>query len=238
MVINQFASIGDIIFLEPMYRHFWNKTGSKPIVPVRDHLFWLADYIDSARFVKMSQYPMDYESTRMDDNYFPARFANQVYRKLSKYDHSDLENMMLDKYRLAGLDPEMWKTIKLDFKDGRSVQLMQDLKLMEPDGKVVNKEFMLINQYSQAGWISIDPKTEMKKVRMTERSGYTPIDWHLLMQMATENHHVSTSTFFIMQAIANQFHFDSTVYLYPRPNEDGLRGISQLNPTFKIKRMS
>lgn len=238
MVINQPFSIGDIIFLEPLFRHFWNKNGEKPIVPVRDHLFWLAEYIESAQFIKMSQYPHDFfERTDVTDDYFPARFANQVYRGYDKNDHHDIENTMLDKYRLAGLPDSTWKDINLKFNDDKGVKLMNEAKLMR--SSIVDFEYALINQYSQAGVRVID-HTKMGSckqwIRMQTIPGYSPIDWHLAMQMAEENHHVSTCTFFIMQAIANKYHFDSPVFLYPRPNEDGLRGVSQLYPTYKLIR--
>lgn len=240
VVINQPGAIGDLIFLEPMYRHLMNKNGEKPVVVVHDHLLWIQEYIDSADFLSLSKFPGNNLCNTMFHDptaFLNMRYANQILRKLGPHDHHDLENMMLDKYRLMNLDPEMWKTIKLNFKDSKSSRLMEDLKIMQPDG-TVDKEYMLINQYSQAGWIKIDPQTDMKKVRMTQRLGYTVIDWHLVMQMAHENHHVSTSTFYIMQAIQNQFHFDTKVCIYPRPNVDGLRGISQLKPDFKFQRMS
>ena len=69
---------------------------------------------------------------------------------------------------------------------------------------------------------------------MEHINGFTLLDWAYVMVFAKENHHVSTSTFFMMQAVSNQFKFDSKVFLYPRPNADGLRGISKLNPSFKI----
>ena len=234
MIINQPFSIGDIIFLEPMYRHFMNKNGEKPIVPVMDHLLWIADYIDSATFVKISSWNRaDFDRPRHDDDFLGMRFANQILHGYATHDHHDFENCMLDKYRLVGLDTEMWKGIQINFKDNKSMRLMEELKILDADGKI--DEFILVNENSQAGNISINPVTDKKIIKMNISPRNTVIDWHLVMQMALENHHVSTSTFFIMQAIQNQFHFTSKVFLYPRPNEDGLRGISQLIPDFKYE---
>lgn len=241
MVINQPFGIGDIIFLEPMFRHFWNLNKEKPIVPVRDHLIWLQDYIESADFIKLTEFSEIYwqgymkdedgmDSTEITNNFFPARFANQIYRKLDKWDHSDAENMMLDKYRLAGLDPEMWRTIKLKFPF--------DKVQMHPPGH----PYLLINNHCGVGDIGIDsimgisPLSAYKHIIMNESCG-TVIDWWQMMLHAKENHHVSTCTFFIMQAIFNEFNHVGPAFIYKRPNEDGLRGVMNLKPDYKCKLM-
>lgn len=232
MVINQFHAIGDIIFLEPMFRRFSELMGMKPIVPIRDHLMWLQEYIHSADFVPMSKFALDYDSMATNNpDYFPARFANQVLRKLKPDDHHDFENMMLDKYRLACMPEDLWKTIDLKFNDWKCMELMEHLGLYDGNtGDLV--KYILVNENCQAGTIKIDPKTDFKVIKMGEIPGFTLIDWAFVMLNAEENHHVSTSTFFILQALDNKFKLQNPVYIYPRPNIDGLRGISQLKPTF------
>jgi hypothetical protein len=216
MVINQFHSIGDILFLEPMFRHFWEKNGVKPIVPVRDHLMWLSDYIISAEFRPMSKFTLDYDSMDISNpDYLPCRFANQILRNLGPDDHSDFENMMNDKYHLAGLDPGMWKNINLSFNLRKSKALFGELDIK------YGEKYALINENCQAGSIKISPKTPLRIIKMREIPGYNVLDWHEIMLHAEENHHVSTSTFFIFQAISP---CKSTIFIYPRPNIDGLRG--------------
>ena len=63
---------------------------------------------------------------------------------------------------------------------------------------------------------------------MRELNGFTLIDWMAVMERATENHHVSTSTFFLFEVLK----LKTPIHLYARPNEDGLRGISNLNQSF------
>lgn len=231
MVINQFHSIGDILFIEPICRHIFKSTGQKPILPVRDHLMWMAEYIESAIFTKLSEFTFEQDSMSMENpNYLPLRFANQIVRNLSAHDHHDLENMMLDKYTLAKLDQNMWLTIDLKFNNARALKLMKHLGITQ------GSEYILVNNNSQAGKIKIRPYNPrgLQVIEMREIPGFTLIDWHLVILYAKENHHVSTSTFYLMQAIKNKFHFDSRVIVYPRPNEDGLRGISKLYPTYKL----
>lgn len=230
MVINQPAAIGDILFIEPICKHFHNLKGQKPILPVRDHLLWTKNYIESAEIVPLSTFAMDIDSDTTDNpDYLPLRFANPIYRKLNKWDYSDFENCMPDKYLLSGLDPEKWLSLNIKFDFNKGMKLMQQLDVKQSD------DFILINKNSQAGRVNIKiHNSKIKIIEMSEVPGYNVVDWALLMLKAKENHHVSTSTFYIMQAITNQFEFKSQVFLYPRPNEDGLRGIAKLNPTFKF----
>lgn len=234
MVINQFHSIGDILFIEPICRHFWKKNGEKPILPVRDHLLWMADYIESADFRPMSKFELDYESLETSNpDYLPLRFANQIVRGLDKNDHSDYKNCMPDKYILAGLDLELWKTMRIKLNMRKTAELLTVLGLGEAPGRDP-QPFVLVNEYSQAGNVTIKPDTNKRIVKMRTIEGFTVLDWAPLIVMADENHHVSTSTFYIMQAAYNQFNqiWGSKIFLYPRPNEDGLQGISKLNPDF------
>jgi hypothetical protein len=230
MVINQFHSIGDIIFIEPICRHFWKKNGEKPTLPVRDHLMYIAEYMDSANFVPMSKFTLDYDSLKMDTpDYLPLRFANQIFRGLGPNDHSDYENMMADKYNLIGLNSQIWKTLDLKFNQVRGRKLFEVLKLNPKE------EYILINENSQAGKISVIIEEDIRIIYMKDIPGFTVFDWYLVMLYAKENHHVSTCTFYIMQAIVNKFYFKSKVFIYPRPNEDGLRGISKLNPNYNLE---
>ncbi len=227
MVINQIHAIGDILFCEPIFRHYWNKNGERPIVPLRDHLLWLGSYIDSANFVPMSTFNLDYESMDMSNpDYLPLRFANQIVRGLDRNDHSDYANTMPDKYILCGLDPDLWKTLKINFKPEKMYALKKEL--------VHVQDFNLINNHSQAGVLEIEVNNGRYNIEMQNKPGYTVLDWGDIMMQAKENHHVSTSTFYVLQALYNQYDFDSSIYLYPRPNMDGLQGISKLNPSFKF----
>jgi hypothetical protein len=228
MVINQFHSIGDILFIEPICRHFWNKNGEKPILPVRDHLIWMANYIESAEFVPMSKTVMDYDSLETSNpDYLPLRFANQIIRGLKPDDHSDYSNAMPDKYKLVGLELDNWKTLQFQFYPDRSALLFAHLNLSS------NEDYVFVNEHSQAGKITINPKTNMRIVRMETIPGFTVLDWTGVMLCAKEHHHISTSTFYMLEAMKGLHDANIPIFIYPRPNDDGLKGISKLNPSFK-----
>ncbi len=229
MVINQIHAIGDLLYLEPMYRHFWETQKKKPIVPVRDHLFWISEYIDSAIFVKMSEFKMDYEDRRTRKEYLPTRWANQIIRGVKDDDYTYLEYCMQDKYTLAGLDPNVWKTLQINFNQKRGYQLLEHLNIGPFD------DYVLVNNHSQAGEIDIKVPGH-RVIKMSSIPGYTVLDWYMVMYHARENHHVSTSTIYILQAIYNSIGLDNKVVFYPRPNFDGIRGIKNINPSYNFEK--
>lgn len=209
-----------------MFKHFWNQNGEKPIVPVRNHLMWLADYIDSAHFIpetELKNHPGHYILNTMH--------ANQLLRGYAMHDHHDFENMMLDKYLFAKLDPMMWKGLKINFIKERAERLLRQLGLNN------GIRFVLVNEHSQAGDVKINPETNSFVVKMDTLSGFTVLDWYLVMLYSEEIHTVSTSTFYMMQALMPDLEVCTEIFLYPRPGEDGLRGISKLNPDFKYTAM-
>ena len=207
-IINQFHSIGDILFIEPICRKIWQDTFKKPILPVRDHLMWLSRYIESAEFKPMSKFNLDYESTDITySEYLPLRFANQIVRGLDKNDHSDFENCMPDKYILAQQRIEDWKRIELNFDEALASELMTtELKIKEP--------YVLVNNHCQAGTIDIKPNTTDRIIYMSEIKGFTLIDWYGVILQAKEFHTVSTSTYFLCQAIHNKYQLEvPSIYL-------------------------
>lgn len=190
---------------------------------------WIQHYIESAQFTD-AQVDNTGDMTH-NDWQINLRYANQIFRGYDPHDHHDLENMMLDKYRLLGLPEELWKNLDVNFDLEKSNKLHVIT--------TVHKKYMLVNNNSQAGTINAKPYPHpYYRVFMHEITGFSLIDWWKTIYEATENHHVSTSTFFLMQAIKNKYpDWNAPCYIYPRPNENGLRGISQLNPTFNLIRV-
>lgn len=236
-IINSIGGIGDILFCEPIYRHYWQKDGLKPIVVIHNHMMWIKDYIDSAEFTDVCPKQFETGSLFHNERMINLRYANQIYRGLAPDDHSDLENMMLDKYRLLGLSEETWKSLDIKFNEKKSDELFNRYNLDE-NGTL--KYYCLINNNCQAGNIDIKTKLPFANVVFMDFiPGYNVLDWCKIIKWATQNHHVSTSTFFIMQAIKNKYpDWNAPCYIYPRPNHDGLRGISQLKPDFNLIRVT
>jgi hypothetical protein len=215
IIINQSSGIGDILFLEPMLRHL--SKYKKVIFPVEDYFLWIQKHIPYVSFVPKSKYHIDYTDMVMTDEYLPLRYANQILRGLDRHDHHDQENTMLDKYRLLGLHDDMWLSMDFvrDYKSER--ELFNKLEC--------RYEYNLINNQSRAG------DTDIKKdgVFMRPIEGHSLLDWAMVMERAKENHHVSTSTFYMMVWL----NLDNC-FVYPRPDIYGLQGIKQLLPYTKV----
>lgn len=227
---------GDILFCEPIFRWFLKRDGVKPIVIIHAHQMWISQYIESAMFTSACPPIAETGSLFHDETFINLRYANQIFRGYGPDDHSDLENMMIDKYRLLGLPEDLWKTL--------DIKLFSDkITMIKPSsiGRTGSTyEYYLINEHSQAGDIKI--KLELPEFTpvfyMNAQPVETLIDWSYRIYAAKENHHVSTSTFFLMQAIKNKYpKWNAPCYIYPRPNVDGLRGISQLKPDFNLIRV-
>lgn len=232
-IINCIGGFGDVMFCEPIYLAMWQRDGTKPTVIIHDHQMYFKDYIDNANFVPASQWPELRDCAEMKEGYLPLRWANQIFRGYALDDHHDCENVMLDKYRLLGLPDDLWKTLDLNFDWPKAGHLMLELNMSKHD------DYALFNEHSQAGDADIRvPGLQVRKHYMNAIGGYTLVDWWSAILDARENHHVSTSTFYLMQAIKNKYRtWNAPCYIYPRPNFDGLRGISQLVPDFNLIRM-
>lgn len=227
-IINNIAGHGDVMFCEPIYKYFWQRDGIKPTVIIHDHQMFFKDYIESANFIPASQMPQLRDDANMREGYVPLRWASQIHKGYALDYHDDFENVMLDKYRLLGLSEDLWKTLNVKLNSA-----FQNEDFI----KNINKSF-IFNSHCEIGTINIPFPTEIGCVLMRKTKGYNLIDWWLPIFLAKENHHVSTSTFYLMQAIKNKFpEWNAPCYIYPRPNSDGLRGISQLKPDFNLIRV-
>ncbi len=214
--INQHAGIGDILFLEPILRELAKK--GNVVMPVVEPWHWQR-HIPYINFVNFT-FQFDNRKQEFTDIYYPFRYANPIFRGYDLSDWHDFENCMLDKYRVIGLPEDMWLRLNVKRDKQNEARLIKELALPS--------QFILVNDFSRAGNTTIAPKTDLPIVRMREINGYSVIDWCGVMELAAENHHVSTSTFYLLHMLG----LDAIVYA--RPNEDGLRGISQLLPMTKI----
>lgn len=220
MVINQYHSIGDIMFIEPILKHFSKQ--ETVFLPVQDHLFYLVSsmlsHLKDVHVVRKSQFKLDYDSMEhRNPDYLPLRFASQIVNVRDKDDHQDLETMMKDKYLLAGLKPDLWKTIELS-------GLNTD---------VISGDYVLVNERSGVGNITINTRAAKNVVKVDDSKRFV-LDWAGTISGAKSFHTVSTCFHFMLQAMLNKGMTVPKTYVYPRPNEDGLRGIINLKPDYEL----
>lgn len=226
IIINQFAGLGDILFIEPIVRKYF-RDGYHVIWPVNDDIYWIKDYITYVEFVKKSNYPMDYEQAHFAYEYLgipvlPVRFSNPIYRGFEPHYGDDKPNWMLDKYRLLHLDLNLWKTLEFTRNIKKEDELFNLL------GLKYGQEYNLVNRNYGGGFndanISIhnsydlNPLIELKFIE-----GYTLLDWTKVIENATTIHTVETSIIYLIENLDIKA---KEIHLYPRkPWEYMLNGV-------------
>jgi hypothetical protein len=219
-IINQPRGIGDILFLEPLCR--WLNEGYEITFPVEDSFYWIKDYIPYVKWVKKSEFHMDYEKFSWgkicEHEYFPLRFANPIHRGLMPHDYSDQFNCMKDKYRLFGKDPEMWKDLKW-WRDFEKEDLLFKKLGLEED-----ENYIFVNEESSLGKTDIKVKSNLKKIYQAKIEGFTLLDWAKVIQMAKEIHTVNTSNFYLIETLPLRA---TELHMYGRVKE-GIAGIKDL----------
>jgi hypothetical protein len=214
--INQHAGLGDILFLEPILRKL--AKNNEVIMPVVEPWLW-QKHIPYVNFTNFT-FQFDGREQKFTSDYYPFRYANPIYRGYDLNDWHDFENCMLDKYRVLELPLDMWLGLSVVRDYENEARLIKLLNLPE--------KFILVNEYSRVGVTHIKLEGNTPIIYMRPVEGFSVIDWCGVMELAVENHHVSTSTFYLLHMLG----LDAKIY--PRPDGDGLKGISQLLPMTRL----
>lgn len=241
VVVNQFFGLGDILFIEPIYRYLHKDLGLEVIAPVQDGYIWIQDHIDYVSFKKQSEFKMDYErfdcgllkvdNVIIDDTlYLPIRFSDQIFRDLKPHDSSAVRYWMTDKYRVINLDPGEWTKIK--FK--RNIKKEEELKKIIV-GDV--KEYDFCNLFYQNTMninIGIEKfiQTDVPLIKMRTVDGFSMVDWSLIIEGARKIHTVSTSLLYMIQSIYQE---GKDYHIYTRLPERGYISIEEFLPGYWIK---
>jgi hypothetical protein len=232
VIINQFCGLGDILFIEPIYRYI-DSLGLKVIAPVQDQNIWIQDHIPYVEFKKMSEFDIDYEKFTFeiingDSLYVPLRFSDQIHRSLPPHDCSASRYWMTDKYRVLGLDPKKWE----DLSFTRNIAKEEDLKK-----RIVgdNKDYIFLNTFYQN---SLNAEMEIKinsglpVVKMEKVDGFSMIDWCKIIEDANQVHTVSTSTLYLIHSIHQE---GKEYHLYPRGVGANHYTVEEFLPNYWIK---
>lgn len=241
VVFNQTWGLGDIMYIERIYRYF-HDLGLGVIAPVQDQYLWIGEHIPYVDFRMASQFQMDYERfdfgihfsegvAHADTLYMPTRFSDQIYRDLRPHDPSASRYWMTDKYRVLGLDPSDWLGIELRRVPEREQELKR-LVLSNIDG---DYDFCNLN-YHNLNNLRIDPSSirssGLPMVEMAKVDGFTMVDWCGIIEGAKSVHTVSTSVLYMVQAIYDP---GKDYHIYPRPPENGFYTVEDFLPDYWIK---
>lgn len=232
-IINQFQGLGDILFCEPIAKHYYNNGENEIIWPILGEFLWLQEYFPYIKFVNWTEYQFPYESTfhgqaNETEFHLPLRFANPIVRNLHPHDYSDQLHTMIDKYRMVNLPIDLWKTMTWF----RNIEREDNLYSM----LVQNTKYILVNNAWSDGVldINITNPDNHQIIYMNKITGYTMLDWAKVIENADQIYTVSTSNLFLIETLPIKA---SNVCIYPRlPRENNFEGILEfVNKNFILK---
>lgn len=209
VIINQFAGLGDILFIEPIYRYYFDR-GFTVIAPINPDNLWIQEYIPYVEFKDKTKFRYDYESpTQKDDGqvHVPLRFAHPLLRGYDLHYGDDRKNWMPDKYTYLGLPVEMWRTLKFKRNMEREQQLFDWLGLEETKYDFFNSKFG-----GSFETIKI-PNSKLIRVDMRKIEGFTLLDWGMVIENAQNIHTVETSIIYYIESLNCKA---TEKHLYPR----------------------
>ena len=229
VVILQHFGLGDLFFIEPIYRHY-DTLGYQVIAPVDDESIWIKDYIPYVAFKRKSQFKYSYETVEQPNDgrlHVPLRFAHPLYRGYELHYGDDKTNWMRDKYLFLGLDEELWRTMKLERKDDKETELFNQLG--------ITGEYNFINEYFGGSFerVEIKPKNGLQNIYLKKVPGFTLLDWRKVIESAANIYTVETSILWVIEAMDTAA---KELHLYPRmpflPNVDYVKSYMRKNWIF------
>lgn len=217
LVVNQFAGLGDILFLIPLIRELQNE-GNTVLWPIIPQYLSIAEHFPDINFVNKDNYALPF-----NDRGRPMTIHGQMlpYRFAAENLGVGLQQCMQAKYRLFGHDHNIWRN--LYWKRNR----IREAKLITMLG--AKGEFNLANRYyGLDSAFSITPQITngYKVIEMIHIPEFSLIDWMGVIELAKEVHVANSSINYLIE-LSN---IDVPCYMYKRGlwNEVGFEYTSQL----------
>lgn len=195
--INQPRGLGDIIICEPIMR-WYRKLGYEITYWVVDEYLWIKDYIKDVNFISVNEnYIVDTEPIyEYDKVYLPLFF-----KRVSEISEWNITGWLYDKYRVARLDPMMWKSFTFDRNYEKEEALFNYLGLEGKDYILANG-----NSSSTRGELSVNTDNkELPIIQMNFIEGYTMLDWCKVIERSKEFHTTITSVQFPAMKLNHSF---------------------------------
>lgn len=203
LVFNQFLSLGDILFMIPMYRALVDE-GNSVLWPIDPMYLSIAKHFPDIQFVDKTQFDLPYDNSYPTPTQYglllPYRFASEIQGLT-------LKNCMDAKYSLYGHNYLMWRELiwKRDYDN--EALLIKFLDLPE--------KFNLVNRfYGHLATHQITPEIDngLPIVEMRNISGFTLIDWTGVVELANELHIANSSLNYLLELMT----LDKQVHIYKR----------------------
>lgn len=194
IIINQFAGLGDIIFIQTILNKFVEE-GNRVILPVFQNYSNIAKHFPNITILDKRFLAINYENKNevVVDNtkVIPLRFSDNICRL-------PYRDCMKSKYMYFGLDWQTWKDNCIIVRDGKA----EDRLYYEVLGLKDNEEYNLISETFTTQNISpikIALNNRLKNVHLNFIQGFTLIDWLKVIQNATNIHAVSSSNIYLFE---------------------------------------
>lgn len=199
IIIDQPFGIGDILFLSPLVKHI---DAEKIIWPIIDHYYWIKEYITipNLQFIKQSEFNID---NYIEYNIVPFQHAHSLISKA--------EDCMQAKYLLLQADPQLWRSLSFNRNQEKENQLKKHLNISPGDKFIFVNNNFAGPEYNYK--IDIKLQTNLKIINQEYIKDFTLLDWCGVLEQASEIHTVSTSLFFVIEALKLE---NTLLHLYPR----------------------
>lgn len=211
IIMNQFFGLGDILFLVAAARSYIAK-GHKVIWPVQSSYVGINKHFPDITFVDKDLLKIDYDKQDgQQGNGFtvvPIRFTHRMK-------NMPFKDCMKSKYEFLDMDLEDWRGLTWERDHKAEDILFKKLGLKEGD------KYCLVNQYfrnTNDGNAKINHGSKLKVVNMSTVEGFTLLDWHKVIENATEIHTVSTSIIYMLECM--EVKAKDAIHIYKRvPDE-------------------
>jgi len=199
VIINQPFGIGDILFLCPLVEHI---DATEIIWPVVDYYYWIKDYISipNLKFIKQLEFNIN---NYTDYNIVPFQHAYALIPGAG--------DCMKAKYDLLQADSQLWRTLSFKRNLEKETQLKRRLNITPEDKYIFVNNNFAGPEYNYK--VDIQLQTDTKIVYQEYIKGFTLLDWCGVIEQANEIHTVSTSLFFVIEALNLE---NIKLHLYPR----------------------
>jgi hypothetical protein len=205
-IINQFAGLGDIIFIMPLVRRRI-RDGYRIVWPVNPVYLNIGKHFPEVEFVDKTKYVINYNEKRVVENdgkiIIPFRWADQIMGV-------PYSRCMESKYLMKGVPLSVWRESSWIRDYNNEERLFNKLGLID------GERYALVNDVYTTGATAkvLIPRVEgIKVVTMKTIPGYTLFDWGKVIQNAAIIHTVGTSINYVMELIDLK---TEQIHLYPR----------------------
>jgi len=214
-IFNQYAGIGDILFIEPIMRRYF-QNGHTVILPVIKQLLSLQPYFPYIKFVDMDSLDIDYDDKNLVET------EDHIVLPLRHSGHK-----MSNKYKMVNMDFNDWRTLTWLRHRNKEEELKNILGIEAGDKyNLINENFASVYPFYQRGIVL---ENGYKNVHVKVIDGYTLLDWCAVIEGASTIHTVNTSILYLMEILELS---TDDIHVYSR-NDNG-RDFIKVNYLFNM----